>query len=308
MGRYGVTAVAAGLLSLSSGGLLLAQNPEEVEVRVTHVAGTVHMLEGAGGNVGVSAGPDGVLLVDDQFDWMADKIRAAIAKLGSDKPRFVLNTHWHGDHTGGNASFAANGTLIAHRRVRERLAEGLRRDSGRETPPAPPEALPVISFDESLTVHFNGETIVALHFPHSHTDGDSVIYFEQANVVHMGDLFFSGRFPFIDLESGGSVEGLIHAVESVLARIPADAKLIPGHGPLSKPSDLEAYHEMLISTSALVRQQIASGKSLEEIQQLGLGERWQSWSWQFIDEQRFIETLYRGLAGQPFPAGSYKQH
>src|SRR5262245_14431624 len=192
------------------------QDFSKVEVKASHVAGAVHMLTGAGGNIGVSVGPDGILIVDDQFAPLAEKIRAALKTLGEGKLRFVLNTHWHGDHTGGNVAFGPEAPVLAHTNVRKRLEEGS--EKPRPTPPAPKEALPIITFDESLSVHFNGEEIKVLHYPHGHTDGDSVIFFTKSNVVHLGDDFFAGRFPFVDLERGGGAEGRGRHVPEPVAR------------------------------------------------------------------------------------------
>ena len=209
----------------------------QVQMKATKVSGNVYMLEGAGGNIGVSVGPDGILIVDDQFAPLADKIRASLKELGQGKLRFILNTHWHGDHTGGNVAFGPEAPIIAHDNVRKRMAAEQKSEFFKSTTPASPkEALPVITFDQTLTVHFNGEEIRAIHFPHGHTDGDSVVFFTSSNVVHLGDNFFAGRFPFVDLESGGSVEGLAKNIGEIIAKIPEGAKLIPGHGPLSTPT------------------------------------------------------------------------
>src|SRR6185436_8830911 len=208
-----------------------------VEIKTLPVAKNIYMLEGAGGNIGVSIGPDGNLMVDDQFAPLAPKIDAALQKLNPGKLRFLLNTHHHGDHTGGNAVFGAKeATIIAQSNVRRRLAG----DANSKK-----EALPVITFDHSASVHFNGEEIKLLHHGPGHTDGDSIIHFTGANVVHMGDQFFNGGFPFIDLNSGGSVAGYIKTVATVLEKIPPDAKIIPGHGKLATVEDLKAFHAML---------------------------------------------------------------
>jgi glyoxylase-like metal-dependent hydrolase (beta-lactamase superfamily II) len=225
--------VAAAALALVAGAAPAQQDFSKVEMKATHVAGGIHMLEGSGGNIGVSVGRDGILIVDDQFAPLADKIRAALQKLGEGKLRFILNTHWHGDHTGGNAVFGPEAPIIAHANVRRRLESGMDAP-GRQVPPAPREALPVVTFDHSLSIHFNDEEIRAIHFAHGHTDGDSVIVFTKSNVVHMGDHFFNGKFPFVDLASGGDVEGYARNVEAVIKQVPADAKVIPGHGPLAR--------------------------------------------------------------------------
>jgi cyclase len=271
----------------------------KVEVKATKVAGNVYMLQGAGGNIGVSVGDDGLLIVDDQFAPLADKIRAALKGLADKKLRFILNTHWHGDHTGGNIAFGPEAPIIAHDNVRKRLAtEQKSTVFNSTTPPSPKEALPVITFNNSLSVHFNGEEIRAIHFPQGHTDGDSVIFFSTSNVVHLGDDFFAGRFPFVDLESGGSVEGLIRNIGEIIGKIPAGAKLIPGHGPISTVDDLKNYHRMLQQTTEIVRQKIAGGKTLEQVKSEGLPAEWEPWGTGFIKTDRWVETIYRSLTAK----------
>jgi cyclase len=271
----------------------------KVQMKATKVAGNVYMLEGSGGNIGVSVGDDGLLIVDDQFAPLADKIRAALKGIADKKLRFILNTHWHGDHTGGNVAFGAEATIIAHDNVRKRLATDQKSEVfNRTTPASPKEALPVITFDQSLSVHFNGEDIRAIHFPHGHTDGDSVIFFPVSNVVHLGDDFFAGRFPFVDLESGGSVEGLIKNIGELVTKIPATAKLIPGHGPISTLDDLKSYHRMLQQTTEIVRQKIAAGKTLDQIKTEGLPDEWKPWGEGFIKTDRWVETIYKSLTAK----------
>lgn len=271
----------------------------KVEVKATKVAGNVYMLQGSGGNIGVSVGDDGLLIVDDQFAPLADKIRAALKGLADKKLRFILNTHWHGDHTGGNVAFGPEATIIAQDNVRKRLAtEQKSTVFNSTTPPSPKEALPVITFNDSLSVHFNGEDIRAIHFPHGHTDGDSVIFFSASNVVHLGDDFFAGRFPFVDLESGGSVEGLVKNIGELVGKIPADAKLIPGHGPISTLDDLKSYHRMLQQTTEIVRAKIAAGKTLDQIKTEGLPAEWAPWGAGFIKTDRWVETIYKSLTAK----------
>jgi cyclase len=268
----------------------------KVEIKATKVAGNVYMLEGAGGNIGVSVGDDGMLIVDDQFAPLADKIRAALKGIADKKLHFILNTHWHGDHTGGNVAFGPEATIIAHDNVRKRLSTEQKSEVFKSTtPPSPKEALPVITFNQSLTVWFNGEEIRAIHFPQGHTDGDSVIFFSKSNVVHLGDDFFAGRFPFVDLESGGTVEGLIRNIGELVTKIPPDAKLIPGHGPISNLEDLKSYHRMLQQTTEIVRQKIAAGKTLDQIKTEGLPAEWAPWGTGFIKTDRWVETIYKSL-------------
>jgi glyoxylase-like metal-dependent hydrolase (beta-lactamase superfamily II) len=275
------------------------QDFSQVQIKATKVAGNVYMLEGAGGNIGVSVGDDGILIVDDQFAPLADKIRAALKGIADKKLRFILNTHWHGDHTGGNAAFAPEAPIIAHDNVRKRMATEQKSEIFKRTTPASPkEALPVITFDRNLTVHFNGEEIRAIHYPHGHTDGDSVIFFTTSNVVHLGDNFFAGRFPFVDLDSGGSVEGLTKNIGEIINKIPAGAKLIPGHGPLSTIDDLKLYHRMLEQTSGIIRERISAGKTLEQIKSEGLPEEWKAWGTGFIKTDLWIEIVHRSLTAR----------
>jgi len=271
----------------------------KVEIKATKISGNVYMLEGSGGNIGVSVGEDGILIVDDQFAPLADKIKAALKQLGEGKLKFVLNTHWHGDHTGGNQVFGPDAPIIAHDNVRKRMSTEQRSEFFKQTTPASPkEALPVITFNQSLSVHFNGEEIRVIHFPQGHTDGDSVIFFTKSNVVHMGDDFFSNRFPFVDLESGGSVQGLIKNIADIIPKLPPDVKLIPGHGPISTVDDLKAYHRMLVTTTDIVQQKMKAKKSLDQIKKEGLPEEWKSWGTGFIKTDLWLEIVYRSYSGQ----------
>jgi len=265
-----------------------------VEIKTQKVAGNIYMLEGAGGNIGVSAGEDGILIVDDQFKPLADKIRAALKGINPGKLRYVLNTHFHGDHVGSNEIFGAEATIIAHDNVRKRIST--RQESSRGVVEAlAKEGWPVITFDASVSVHFNGEEIRVIHVPNGHTDGDSIIHFTGANVVHMGDQMFAGRFPFIDLEGGGTLRGYTKNIADIIAQLPADVKIIPGHGPLSTLDDLKAMHKMLVGTADIVQKKIKEGKSLESIISEGLPE-YESWNWQFISTKTWIETLHKELS------------
>ena len=275
-----------------------AQDSTNVEIKAVPVRGNIYMLEGRGGNIGVSIGPDGILIIDDQFAPLADKIRAALGKLSQGKLKFILNTHFHGDHTGGNVEFGPEAPIIAHTNVRKRLStEQSMLD--RKIEPLPKEGLPVITFDDSLSIHFNDEEIKAVHFPRGHSDGDAVVYFTQSNVVHLGDHFFSGMFPFVDVDHGGNVVGMMKNVEKILKDLPADVKLIPGHGPVSTLDDLKKFHQMLIETTKIVGSKMKEGKSLADIQKVGLGDEWKSWSWSFISTERWIELIHRSLSEQP---------
>lgn len=286
--------LALAVLSLSFGSSFAQQDFSKVEIKATKVAGNVYMLEGMGGNIGVSVGPDGILIVDDQYAPLADKIKAALKTLGEGKLKFILNTHWHGDHTGGNVVLGPEAPVIAHSNVRKRLAEGMKIPN-RTVPPAPKEALPVVTFDQNVSVHFNGEEIRAIHFARGHTDGDAIVYFTGSNVVHMGDVFFNGNFPFVDIDSGGDVDGYIKNVGEVLAKLPAGAKIIPGHGPLATAEDLKRFHDMLVKTTGIVRQKIAAGKTLDQIKAEGLPEEWKSWGAGFVNTDRWVTTIHRSF-------------
>jgi cyclase len=265
---------------------LAQQDFSNVEIKTIPVAKNIYMLQGAGGNIGVSVGAEGVLIVDDQFAPLADKITAALKQLNPGKLKFILNTHHHGDHTGGNAQLGRDAHIVAHTNARKRL--------GGDHPEGK-EGLPIITFDDSLSIHFNGEEIKVMHVPPAHTDNDSIIHFTGANVIHFGDTFFSGRFPNIDLNGGGSVRGYIKNVAAAIEKTPPDAKLIPGHGPLSGLKELKEFHEMLVETAAVVQKAIDDGKTLEQTKAAGLPARWKSWAAPSLGEVRWIEILYNGL-------------
>ena len=276
---------------------LFAQDRDfsKVEVKVQKVAGSVYMLIGAGGNIGVSAGEDGIVIVDDQFAPLAPKIKEALKGI-TDKPiKFVLNTHYHGDHTGGNEVFGREAPIIAQTNVRKRLQSGSK-NLGGTTPPAPKEALPVVTFDDKVSVWANGEEIRAVHFPHGHTDGDSVIFFTKSNVVHMGDDFFNGTFPFVDVENGGSVKGMLTDVQNVISTIPDDAKVIPGHGALSDKAGLRAFADMLKGTWNAVDAGRKAGKTVDQLKSEKVLEAWESWGKGFIKTDKWIELLYSETA------------
>jgi len=267
-----------------------------VTVTTTKVAGTVHMLTGRGGNIGVCIGEDGVLLIDDQYAPLADKIREAVARLGGDKPEFVLNTHWHGDHTGGNEAFGETGSvIIAHENVRKRLVEP-QQLFGETVDALGKPGWPVVAYAQSLSIHFNKEEIRVQHLPHGHTDGDSVVFFSKSNVVHMGDLMFNGTFPFVDLQHGGDVEGLARNVQAVIDQLHADAKVIPGHGALTDLSGLKVYHTMLVECIECVRGQMKAGKTLGDITTGGVPERWAGWGGGFIKTDQWIATIHESLS------------
>ena len=297
--------IALAALSLAS---LVAAGAEEdinkAEIRVTSVASGVYLLAGAGGNIAASIGADGSVLVDDEFAPLADKITAALAATGATtKPiRFIFLTHYHSDHIGANTSFAnASATLIAHENLRSTLlADGFAGNGGSmhfAHKAVAASALPILTFDRELTVHLNGEDIRAEHFAGAHTSGDSIVFFNHAHVVHMGDIFVRYGFPFIDVENGGSVQGMISACEAVLAKMPTDAKVIPGHGELAGIEDLRTYLKLLKDTSALVSQALKRGRSLEQMKHDNLLAAWsQKYSGDFVNTDGFLESLYYSLA------------
>lgn len=275
---------------------LAQDNMDDVEIKVTHVAGKVYMLAGRGGNIGVTVGEDGVIMVDDEFAPLAPKIRAAIDKLagGQHRLKFVLNTHWHGDHTGGNPEFGRDATIIAQSNVRKRLIKP-QELFGRTVEPLPKHGWPVITFDESVSLYFNGEEIKVTHMPNCHTDGDSIVLFTGSNVLHTGDLFFNGTFPFVDLDHGGDVLSLAKHVGEIADSLPPDVKIIPGHGPLATLDDLKTYRRMLNESIDHVRKQLELGRSVDEIKAAGVPERWQSWGDGFIKSDRWLETVAASL-------------
>lgn len=296
MSRFSRSMLAAAAAFAVLAATLPAQQPDfsKVEIKTTKVAGNVYMLEGAGGNIGVSAGPDGLLIVDDQFAPLADKIKAALKAIDDGDLAYVLNTHWHGDHTGSNPTFGLEALIVAHDNVRQRLATD-QTVRGNKVPAMAASGLPVITFGETLTIHFNGEAVRMVHAPAGHTDGDSLIYFPQSKVLHMGDHFFNGRFPYIDLASGGSVAGMAENVAMALETFPADTKIIPGHGALATRADLQKFHRMLVESMATIEAGIQAGKSLEELQQTGLDAEWKDWGSDFIPAGFWIQTVFESL-------------
>ena len=273
---------------------------DEVQIEATHVAGNVYMLTGRGGNIGVSVGADGILMIDDQFAPLAPKIREAVmgvARDAGDVPEdiaFLINTHHHGDHTGGNPIFGKEARIVAHSNVRKRLSTTTE-TRGRTVEPIAEEGWPVITYDQGLSLHWNGEEVKLMHLPTGHTDGDSVVLFSKSNVLHMGDHLFNERFPFVDLSSGGDVEGYMKNVAQVIEMAPEGVKIIPGHGALATIEDLRAYHQMLVETTGIVRKGIAAGKTLAQLQAAGLPAKYASWGTGFIDTESWIATIHQSL-------------
>ena len=255
-------------LALLIAGLLQAQDAAEVQIQTIPLHGGLYMLVGQGGNILVSTGADGGYLIDDQFAPLNEKIRAALQKISVPSVRFVINTHWHGDHTGGNERFAETGALIvAQDNVRKRMSvDQFLSALDRTVPAAPGRALPVITFSQEVSLHFNGDSARIVHLPHAHTDGDALVFFPKANVLHMGDVFFNGLYPFIDLESGGGIDGYLAGIEKGLSLADEHTQVVPGHGPLSDRAGLRAFGEMLKGFRDRIKRLKDQGKSLAEVQ------------------------------------------
>lgn len=262
------------------------RNFDEVEIVTYSLTDQIYMLQGAGGKIGVLIGEEGILMIDNQFAPLSEKIISAVRELSSAPINYLINTHWHGDHTGGNENFTRYGTLIiAHENVRQRMIA----DSSARA------ALPKMTFNDKTYWHLNDENVEVIHLHDAHTDGDAVIWFSQSNVIHTGDIFFHQRFPYIDLDSGGSVEGLIRAVSTVLLLCNESTQIIPGHGPLASTEDFRHYLSFLTEMKKRINAEITAGKSLEELNIDGLVAGYEEWSWNFINSGRIVEIFYNSL-------------
>lgn len=293
-------AVASGALAIAGllPGVGLSQDLSNVAVETIEVAGGIYMLTGRGGNIGVGIGEDGVFMIDDQFAPMTENISAAIESITDQPVKMLINTHWHGDHSGGNENFAHAGALIvAHDNVRVRMSTTqVSTFFERETPPSNKAALPVVTFDQTVTFHLNGQTIRAEHVAAAHTDGDAIVWFTEANVVHMGDAFFNGFYPFVDVDSGGSVAGLIAAADDVLRRIDAQTKIIPGHGPLSDARGLTEYRNMLRTVADRIQALIDAGKTREEVVAAKPTAEFDTvWGVGFIKPDQWVELVHLSM-------------
>lgn len=288
----------AAVLVLAAAPALAQQDFSKVEVKAEKVAEGVYMLTGAGGNMGLSVGGSGTLLIDAQYAALSEKILAAVRAITPDPVRLVVNTHWHGDHVDGNENMGRAGALlVAHENVRRRMGtEQTMAAFGRKIPPSPEGALPVVTFTDAVTFHWNGDEIRVYHVPPAHTDGDSVVHFVEADVVHMGDLFFNGGYPFIDTSSGGKVDGVIAAAERVLAAIGDRTRIIPGHGPLATKADLQAYRDGLKTLRDRIARLKAEGKSRDEaIAAKPTADHDARWGTGFMKGDRFTGIVYDSL-------------
>ncbi len=287
-------------LCLAGSTAVSAQNSwEEVEIKPVALNGNVHVIYGAGGNIGVSAGEDGVFIIDDQFAPLTERLKTAIAGI-SDKPiRFVINTHFHFDHTGGNENLGSAGAVIvAHDNVRQRLTAGsFIKAFNVTTEPKVGPALPVVTFNDQMSLHLNGEDARIIHLPHAHTNSDSIVHFRTSNVIHMGDTFFNGRFPFIDVPNGGTIGGVIKMAELAISAADEQTVVIPGHGQVTDLAGLQAYHDMLVAARDVVAAKKGEGLSLEELVALkplaDVHPEWQQASTDGVD--LFVSTIYESL-------------
>jgi glyoxylase-like metal-dependent hydrolase (beta-lactamase superfamily II) len=289
-----LTTIGLALLATAAAAQL---TPPDTTIRTQEVAPGIYMLIGQGGNIGVSTGADGTFLIDDQYAPMTPAVIAAVKGLNAATPRFVLNTHWHGDHTGGNENLGKEGALlVAHDQVRARMSSSQFTSFLQTAVPAsPPAALPVVTFNDSVTFYLNGDEIHGTYAPHAHTDGDVFVHFRKANVIHAGDLFFR-FYPFIDVSSGGSISGLIAGVDRILAIADDKTRIIPGHGPLATRADLVEYREMLIATSGRIRGLMKAGKTADEIVAAAPNADYdKKWTWAFITPERYTRMVYELL-------------
>ena len=289
------------MLVFSKAIILSAQDFDSVEIKTIKITENIYMLQGRGGNIGVIVGKDGVLMIDDQFAPLSDKIKSAISKISDKQIIFLINTHWHRDHTGGNEIFANSGAIIvAHENVRKTMStQQFIKMFKRTVPPSPKAALPIVTFSKDINFYINEEEIKVLHIQNAHTDGDGVIYFKNSNVLHMGDIYFAERYPFIDLSSGGSITGVIRGVEFVLSFIDENTKIIPGHGNLSNKEELSEYLDMLKSAKLETEDLIKKGKSFQEIVDSDVLKEFDPRYGQgFLKRDKFLSIVYDSLSNK----------
>jgi glyoxylase-like metal-dependent hydrolase (beta-lactamase superfamily II) len=297
-----LVSLAVSLAACLAAPALAQQDFSKVEIKATKLSEAVYMLTGAGGNLGLSVGEDAVFLIDDQFAPLTEKISAAIAKITPKPVQLIINTHWHFDHTGGNENFGKAGAIIvAHDNVRKRMNSEQFIEFLRMTEKAAPRAaLPVVTFAGGLTLHLNGDEIRVIHVPRAHTDGDALVHFTKSDVIHMGDTYFNGFYPFIDTSSGGTIDGVIAAADRAIAIATDATKIIPGHGPLSNKAELRVYRDMLATISARIKKMLAEGKKIEEITASGVSADFdEKWGKGFIAPNKFAEMIGMNLIKNP---------
>jgi glyoxylase-like metal-dependent hydrolase (beta-lactamase superfamily II) len=273
---------------------LRAQQPQ-IKFTLTPVAGQIYMLQGDGGNIGVMADPGGVLMIDSMYQRSAPSIREAIKSLpGGDKVRFLINTHWHSDHTEGNIAFGPGAIIIAHENVRALLAKP-QSLSGQQSNAYPAGALPAVTYSDTLTLYVGNEPVRLVHYPNTHSNGDTVVFFDKSKVMHTGDMFFQGMFPFMDVANGGDIENWVRQLDAIVSSVPADIKIIPGHGPLAGIAELKAFRQMLFDSADIVRKQMKEGKTLDQVKAAGLPERFAPWTKGFFTVPQWLELVYQSL-------------
>jgi cyclase len=280
------------MLIICAGMVNAADKPAIETIKLTD---DIHVLMGAGGNIAVSTGADGTFIIDDDMPPLAAKVEAAIRQIRNEPVRMLFNTHWHFDHTGGNEHFGKQGTLIiAHDNVRERMStKQFSKLLNSETPPSPALALPVVTFDNTLTLHLNGQTITAIHIPPAHTDGDAILLFEEANIAHLGDLFFNSMYPVVDISAGGSVQGMIDGIDTILPLLNAETIIIPGHGAVSDIEGLQAFREMLVLVHSRIKVLVDDGKTADEVVALHPSFNFdEQWAWSFMPAERWVRLVY----------------
>jgi len=299
MPQLRTAALTLALVLAGSAAARAQEIPDSVRVRSQPVAGNVHVLMGRGGNIGVLAGDDGVILIDDEYAPLTGRVRGAVRAISARPIRFLLNTHWHGDHTGGNENFGRSGVLIvAHDNVRTRMStEQFMARFNQRIPASPAAALPVVTFGDDVTFHLNGEEVHAVHVPPAHTDGDVIVHFRRANVIHAGDTYFNGAYPFIDASSGGSISGMIGAVDRILALANPQTRIIPGHGAVSGVAELRAYREMLVTVRDRVVAAMQAGKTVEQFKaEHPLADLDARWGGGFTRTDTLIEIAWETLS------------
>ncbi len=282
------------ILAVTSPSLLRAQQ-NSPQITTVPVAGPIFMLQGGGGNIGVITDAAGLFIIDSMDERSADQIRAALKALpGGQRTRILIDTHWHSDHTDGNKVFGPEAVIISQQNVRSLLAKS-QNMGGQQTKPLPPGTLPIVTFSDKLMLYAGDETVRLVHYANAHTDGDTVVFMDRSKVVHMGDMFFNGLFPYLDVANGGDIDNWVRQLDAILSELPEGVKIIPGHGPVAGISDLKAFRQMLYDSAETVRKQMKEGKILEQIKAAGLPERFAPWTGGFLTTPQWLELVYRSL-------------